>query len=145
MFLKEFYEKVGIEKKISRHQQKHENYPACKELDVRINIVVLKYFVKQIKVLIKDKLFTFFENIQLICPNTVTKRFNFLKHLLMVSNVVKGPSRITPHRRQSKTLISPTNADKKLLDGDRWQSKTLFLAIFFIGLLRAFSIAAYPL
>ena len=127
MFLKEFYEKVAIEKKSADINKSMKNYSACKELDVRINIVVLKYFVKQIKVLIKDKLFTFFENIQLICPNTVTKRFNFLKHLLMVSNVVKGPSRITPHRRQLKTLISSTNVDKKSLDGDRWQSKTFFL------------------
>ena len=44
-------------------------------------------------------------------------------------------------RRQSKTLILSTNVDQKLLEtefsiaifrpnGDKWQSKTLFLAIF---------------
>ena len=47
---------------------------------------------------------------------------------------------ITPGRRQSKTLILSTNADQKSLEtefvivicrptGDKWQSKTLFLAI----------------
>ena len=47
----------------------------------------------------------------------------------------------TPGRRQSKTLIQPTNLDKKSLEiefliaichpsGDKWQSKTLFLSIF---------------
>ena len=48
---------------------------------------------------------------------------------------------ITPDRRQSKTLILSTNVDKKSLGfefsiaicsptGDKWQSKTMFLAIF---------------
>ena len=47
----------------------------------------------------------------------------------------------TPCRRQSKTLILSTNIDQKSLEtefliticrptGDKWQSKTLFLAIF---------------
>ena len=47
----------------------------------------------------------------------------------------------TPDRRQSKTSILSTNVDQKLLEtgfliaicrptGDKWQSKTLFLAIF---------------
>ena len=47
----------------------------------------------------------------------------------------------TPDRRQSKTLILSTTVDQKLLKtefsivichltGDKWQSKTLFLAIF---------------
>ena len=48
---------------------------------------------------------------------------------------------ITPGRRQSKKLILQTNVDQKLFEaelsiaichrtGDKWQSKTLFLAIF---------------
>ena len=44
---------------------------------------------------------------------------------------------ITPDRRQSKTSIPSTNEDKKSLETefsiaicDKWQSKTLFLAIF---------------
>ena len=48
---------------------------------------------------------------------------------------------ITPDRQQSKTLILSTNVDQKLLEteflidichpiGDKWQLKTLFLAIF---------------
>ena len=48
---------------------------------------------------------------------------------------------ITPDRRQSKTLILSTSVDKKSLEtefstaicrpnGDKWQSKTLFLSIF---------------
>ena len=47
----------------------------------------------------------------------------------------------TPDRQQSKTLILSTNVDKKTLEtefsiaicrptGDKWQLKTLFLAIF---------------
>ena len=47
----------------------------------------------------------------------------------------------TPGRRQSKTLILSTNVDQKSLEaeflivicrliGDKWQSKTLFLAIY---------------
>ena len=47
----------------------------------------------------------------------------------------------TPDRRQSKALILSTNVDQKLLEteflieicrltGNKWQSKTLFLAIF---------------
>ena len=58
-------------------------------------------------------------------------------------------------RRQSKRLILLTNIDKKSLEteftsaicrptGNKWQSKTLFLAIFDLcQLLRAFLIAAY--
>ena len=49
-------------------------------------------------------------------------------------------SEFTPGRVQSKTLILSTNVDKKLLEtefliaicrptGDKWQSKTMFLAI----------------
>ena len=67
-------------------------------------------------------------------------------------------SLVTPDRRQSKTLILSTNVDKISLEkefsfticgptDDKWQSKTLFLAIFdprIRRLLRAFSIAAYP-
>ena len=48
---------------------------------------------------------------------------------------------ITPGRRQSKTSMLSTNVDQKSLEtefsigicrptGDKWQSKTLFLAIF---------------
>ena len=48
---------------------------------------------------------------------------------------------IAPDRRQSKTLILSMNVDQKSLEteffiaicrptGDKWQSKTLFLAIF---------------
>ena len=48
---------------------------------------------------------------------------------------------LLPGRRQSKTLILSTNVDQKSLEvefwiaichptGDKWQSKTLFLAIF---------------
>ena len=48
---------------------------------------------------------------------------------------------ITPDRRQSKTLTISTNVDQKSLEteflivicrptGDKWQSKTLFLAVF---------------
>ena len=47
----------------------------------------------------------------------------------------------TPDRRQSKTLIQSTNVDQKSLEpwfsiaicrttGEKWQSQTLFLAIF---------------
>ena len=66
----------------------------------------------------------------------------------------------TPNRRQSKMLIHvlSTNVDQNSLEiefliaichqtGDKWQSKTLYLAIFhprFGLLLRAFLIAAYP-
>ena len=39
-------------------------------------------------------------------------------------------SLITPGRRQSKTSILSTNVDKNRKTGDKWQSKTLFLAIF---------------
>ena len=62
----------------------------------------------------------------------------------------------TPSRRQSKTLKLSRNIDQKSLEtefliaicrptGDKWQSKTLFLAILIRvrRLLRAFSIAAY--
>ena len=62
---------------------------------------------------------------------------------------------ITTGRRQSKKLILSTNVDQKSLKtefsiaicrptGDKWQSKTLFLAILtrVRRLLRAFSIAA---
>ena len=49
---------------------------------------------------------------------------------------------ITQGRRQSKTLILSTNVDQKSLEtkfliaicrhiGDKWQSKTLFLSIFY--------------
>ena len=49
-------------------------------------------------------------------------------------------SNLTPYRQRSKTLILSTNVDQKSLEtefsvaichpnGDRWQSKTLFLAI----------------
>ena len=53
-----------------------------------------------------------------------------------------GNSRVnTPDRQQSKMLIISPNKDQKLLEtefsiaicrptGDKWQSKTLFLAIF---------------
>ena len=64
---------------------------------------------------------------------------------------------ITPGRRQSKTSILSTNVDQKSLEtefsiaicrpsGDKWQSKTQFLAIFDArsSILRAFSIAVYP-
>ena len=63
---------------------------------------------------------------------------------------------ITPDRRKSKTLILSMNVDRKLLVtkfliaiyrlGDKWQSKTLFLAILLClcQLLRAFLIATYP-
>ena len=71
---------------------------------------------------------------------------------------VKKCSFSTPDRRQYKTLIRlSTNVDKKMSNvefsiaichptGDKWQSHTLFLAIFDQRLLyvRAFSIAAYP-
>ena len=53
----------------------------------------------------------------------------------------KRISVITPYRRQSKSLILSTNIDQKLIKtefsiaiyrqlGDKWLSKTLFLAIF---------------
>ena len=35
VFLKEFFEKSNL-KKVSRRQQKHENYPACKRLTVSV-------------------------------------------------------------------------------------------------------------
>ena len=49
---------------------------------------------------------------------------------------------LTPDRRQSKMLILSTNVDKKSLEtefliaicrlaGDKWQSKTLFLGVFY--------------
>ena len=62
----------------------------------------------------------------------------------------------TPDRRQSKTLIVSTNVDQRSLEtefliaicrptGNKWQSKTLFLGNSSdFWLLRAFSIAAYP-
>ena len=63
----------------------------------------------------------------------------------------------TPDRRQSKTFILSMNVYQKSLEtelsivicrptGDKWQSKTLFLAILIRvrRLLRVFSIAAYP-
>ena len=60
----------------------------------------------------------------------------FDKHLIRINTLIT-----TPGRRQSKTSIPSTNADKKSLEtefsiaicrpvGDKWQSKTLFLAIF---------------
>ena len=75
-----------------------------------------------------------------------------------ISHTVKP--RKVEHRvgRQSKMLILSTNVDQKSLEtefliaicrptGDKWQSKTPFLAILIRvrRLLRAFSIAAYPL
>ena len=71
--------------------------------------------------------------------------------------------KLTPDRRQSKTLILSTIVDPKKLEteilivicrqfGDKWQSKTLFLAILSVflafvihvrRLIRAFSIVAY--
>ena len=50
---------------------------------------------------------------------------------LIVRDCVYGT--ITPDSRQSKTLIPSTNVDQKSLEtefsiGDKWQSKTLFLA-----------------
>ena len=66
-------------------------------------------------------------------------------------------SNTTSDRRQSKTSIQSTNVDQKSLEtefsiaiccptGDNWQSQTLFLSILVSvrRLLRAFSIAAYP-
>ena len=62
----------------------------------------------------------------------------------------------TPDRQQSKTLILSTNVDQRLLEtefsiavchptGNKWQLKTLFLAICDPRslIIRAFSIAAY--
>ena len=60
----------------------------------------------------------------------------------VLKQVKKLLSIYTPDRRQSKTLILSTNVDKKSLGtefsiaicrptGDKWQSKTLFLAIFY--------------
>ena len=64
----------------------------------------------------------------------------------------------TPQRCQSKTFILSMNVDQKFLEtefsiaicrlnGDKWQLKTLFLAILDprLSLLRAFSIAPYLL
>ena len=58
-----------------------------------------------------------------------------------ITIVKKSWSIHTPGRRQLKTLILSTNVDKKLLEtefliaicrqtGNKWQSKTLFLAVF---------------
>ena len=62
----------------------------------------------------------------------------------------------TPDKLQSETLILSVNVDKKLLEtefsiavcrptGDKWQSKTLFLAIFDLhsGNVKRGLIAAY--
>ena len=65
--------------------------------------------------------------------------------LLMFCALVKICINITPGRRKSKTLIPLRNVDKKSLEtefsiaicrltGDKWQSKTLFLAIFLSAL-----------
>ena len=65
--------------------------------------------------------------------------------------------KVTPERWQSKMLMLSTNVNLKIVrnrvftieicrpTGDRWQSKTRFLAILIRDsrLLRAFSIAAY--
>ena len=61
--------------------------------------------------------------------------------LLMFCALVKICINTTPGRQQSKMLIPSTNVDHKSLEtessiaicrltGDKWQSKTLFLAIF---------------
>ena len=74
------------------------------------------------------------------------------------SHLATGGERvITMGSQQSKTLILSTNVDKKWLEtmfliaichpnGDKWQSKTLLLAILIrvCQLLRVFSIATFP-
>ena len=56
-------------------------------------------------------------------------------------SLIKTINYITPDRRQSKTLILSMNVDQKPLEtefliaicrqsGDKWQSKTMFLALF---------------
>ena len=65
--------------------------------------------------------------------------------------------RITPDRRQSKTLMQSTNVDQISLEtefliaicrptGDKWQSKTMFLKIFdqCSSIDKSVSIAASP-
>ena len=69
----------------------------------------------------------------------------------------QSETKITPDRRQSKSLIPSTNVDQKSLEkeflivicrliGDKWQSKTLFLVMFNPRSLIVKSVfdAAYP-
>ena len=78
-----------------------------------------------------------------------------IRRLFTVSHRGMQTFGITPDRRQSKTLSTIT--DQKSLEtefsivicrqsGDKWQSKTLFLTIFYLrsSIVLAFSIAAYP-
>ena len=74
---------------------------------------------------------------KLFKPESLITRSNIITCVGSVDEVRK----ITPDRRQSKTLIHSTHVDQKWLEtvffiaicrptGDKWQSKTLFLAIF---------------
>ena len=91
--------------------------------------------------------------------NDAILKYQNLMHLtyrfLLTSAIITEPHRVGGNH--AKTLILSTNIDQKSLEtessiaicrptGDKWQSKTLFLAslIRVRRLLRSFSIAVYP-